>query len=141
MEAISRVSGKGQNRLLEKLNDLETQKEELELDIVKLKIAQDIRITEKEVKAWLKQFTKGDPNDPDFRKQVIALLVNSVYLFDDHMVIFFNVSGTKKVCFTDSKERLEDDLPLEKPSKFPSAHFSDLKAFTRAKSWNSRVIR
>lgn len=108
VEAIAKTPGSGQARLIEKLNKLEAEKTDVEIDVAKLKIAQDIRLTEDEIKAWLKQFAVGDPNDPDFRKWIIDTLVNAVYLFDGYMIIFFNLKGSKKICFQDMDKKLNE---------------------------------
>lgn len=55
---------------LAKINDkiaaLEARKESSDLELVKLRVAANITITPNEVKAWLRQFCKGDPLDEDF---------------------------------------------------------------------------
>lgn len=116
VEAIAKTSGRGQARLLEKLEKLDAQKNDLEIDIAKLKITQNIHLTEDEIKAWLKQFAHGDPDEPDFRQWLIDTLVNAVYLFDGYMIIFFNLKGTKKVCFQDVDDKL-DDMALSQELK------------------------
>ena len=73
-------------------------------------------LTEDEIKAWLKQFAHGDHDEPDFRKWLIDALVNAVYLFDGYMIIFFNLKGTKKVCFQDVDDKL-DDMALSQELK------------------------
>ena len=123
VEAIAKTPGMGQARLIEKLNALEAQKNDLEIDIAKLKIAQDIRLSEAEIKAWLKQFAVGDPNDPNFRKWVIDTLVNAVYLFDRYMIIYFNLKGSKQVCFSDVDEKLNDQGLSTELKKEPTFDF------------------
>jgi len=120
VEAIAKTPGRGQARLIEKLDVLEAQKNDLEIDIAKLRIAQGIQPTEVEVKAWLTQFSTGDPNDSDFRKWIIDVLVNAVYLYDTYMVIFFNLKGSKKICFTDMDDRLNEMELSTKLKKEPS---------------------
>ena len=121
VEAIAQTPGRGQARLIEKLDNLEAQKNDLEIDIAKLRIAQGIQPTEAEVKAWLKQFAAGDSDDPDFRKWIIDVLVNSVYLYDNYMVIFFNLKGSKKICFTDMDDKL-NEMELSSELKKAPAH-------------------
>lgn len=42
---------------------------------------------------WLEKFRGGNVNDAAFRRKVIDSLVNSVFLWDDHIRIAFNYSG------------------------------------------------
>lgn len=135
VEAIAKTSGRGQARLLEKLDALEAQKNDLEIDIAKLRIAQGIQPTEAEVKGWLKQFATGDPNDPDFRKWIIDVLVNAVYLYDTYMVIFFNLKGSKKICFTDMDDKLNEMGLSTELKKEPSHEIvSDFNGYAPASS-------
>ena len=77
------------------------QKAELETDLAKLRVAHDIQITETEVLAWLHQFKDGDPMDEDFRRRIIDVFINSVYLYDDKIIIFYNIRGGKQVSYID----------------------------------------
>ena len=43
---------------------------------------------------WLNDFKKGDRTDKAFRRKVIDTFVAAVYLWDDHIRIAFNYSGT-----------------------------------------------
>lgn len=106
-------------KIYDRMEILEGQKAELDEEIAKLRIAQEIRLTEDEVKAWLKQFTKGDPLDEDFRRRIIDVFINTVYLYDDRVIIFYNIKGGKQVSYIDLIN--SDDLPVEEES-------SDLKA-------------
>ena len=81
------------NRIYAKMEALEVQKADLEEDLVKLRIAASIRYTEEEVKAWIRNFCEGDIRDEEYRRKIIDLLVNSVYLYDDFGAIFYNFPG------------------------------------------------
>ena len=107
-------------RIYEKMEQLEAQKAAIENEIVKLKIASEIRFTEEEVRAWLKKFCTGDLFDPEFRRNIIDTFINAVYLYDDRVIIFYNIKGGKQVSYID----LEANLA---PSLEPSS--SDLNAF------------
>ena len=86
------------------MEELEAQKADIEIDVAKLKIAQGIRFTEAEVKAWLKQFCKGDLLDEEFRRRIIDVFINSVYLYDKRVIIFYNIKGGKQVSYIDVAE-------------------------------------
>ena len=99
-------------RIYEKMESLEAQKAALENDLIKLKIAHDIRFTEEEVRAWLKRFCTGDLFDPEFRRNIIETFINSVYLYDDRVIIFYNIKGGKQI----SKLELDTALSESKSS-------------------------
>ena len=79
----------------------------MELDLVKLRIANASAIPT-EVAAWLQQFCKGDPLDEDFRSRIINLFINTVYLYDDRVIVFYNIKNGKQVSFVGLCESLED---------------------------------
>ncbi len=107
-------------RIYARMEELEAQKADIEIDVAKLKIAQGIRFTEEEVKAWLKQFCKGDLLDEEFRRRIIDVFINSVYLYDNRVIIFYNIRGGKQVSYIDVAEAVN--------SEDTSANVSDLIA-------------
>ena len=90
---------------------LEAQKADVEADLARLRVATDIRLTETEVRAWIRQFTTGDPTDPEFRRRIIDVFINAVYLYDDRVIIFYNIRGGKQVSYIDLINA--PDLPAE----------------------------
>ena len=97
-------------RIYEKMEALENQRVDLEEDLIKQRIACGIRYTEDEVKAWIKNFCEGDIWDEAYRRKIIDLLVNTVYLYDDFGAIFYNFPGGKvKVPYGDMLLALQND--------------------------------
>ena len=88
-------------KIYARMETLESQKAELDADIAKLRIAQRIVLTEAEVKSWLRQFCAGDPLDEQFRRRIIDVFINAVYLYDDRVIIFYNIRGGKQVSYID----------------------------------------
>ena len=64
--------------IMARMEQLEQQRVEAETDLSKLRIRQKIRITEKEVTAWLNLFSRGDLFDMDFRLKLIDTFINVV---------------------------------------------------------------
>lgn len=91
--------------------ELEAQRAELESEVSGLKIATAITYTVPEVVAWLKQFCNGDPLDAEFRRRIIETFINSVYVYDDRIVIYFNVRGGKQISYADMLESTGDAEP------------------------------
>ena len=99
--------------IMERMRQLELQRVEAETELSKLRIQQKIKISEKEVTAWLRTFSKGDLFDMDFRKQIIDTFINSVYLYDNKVVIFYNIKEGRMTCgieqISDLDEKIEAD--------------------------------
>ena len=95
----------------EKADLLDMQKRELEIDLAKLELATGIQYTAADIAKWLQQFCKGDIMDKDFRRRIIDVFVNAVYLFDDHMVVFYNIRGGKQVSYIEMLDATAEITP------------------------------
>lgn len=85
------------------LNDLETQKAQLELK-------RGYKLTKKDLLVFIEELLKGDVNDKDYQKQIIDHLVSQVFVSDDNTVVYFNIRGGKdieKSTIDDTKEVVE----------------------------------
>ena len=109
------------------METLEQQKASMENELIKLRIASDIRFTEEEVRAWLKRFCTGDLFDPEFRRNIIDTFINCIYLYDDRIIIFYNITGGKEVSYIDLAESLDagsegsgSDLNANAPRRSPN---------------------
>lgn len=87
------------DRLSAKVEKLDQQKKDLEIDLSKLKIANGIRYSESDIETWLRQFCKGDIMDLEFQRRIIDVFINSIYLYDDKVVIFYNIKGGKQISY------------------------------------------
>lgn len=88
-------------RIEKRSAELEEQKEALEVELARIKIVENIRLTTKEVEAYLKQFKNGDLTDSEFRYKLIKTLVNCVYLYDDKVLIYYNLKDSKTIHYID----------------------------------------
>ena len=100
-------------RIYGKMESIEMQKADLEIDLSKLRIANTIRYTKEEIIAWLKLFCKGDLSDIAFRQRIIDTFINSVYVYDDRVIIFYNIRGSKPITYTDMLNATETASNLE----------------------------
>ena len=115
-------------RIYEKIETADMQKVDLEIDLSKLHIANKIRYTEAEIVAWLKLFCKGDLFDMEFRRRIIDTFINSVYLYDDRVVVFYNIRGGKQVSYIDMLDATEGFPGLDdEPAPADSAETPDAK--------------
>ena len=97
-------------RIADRMKQLELQRIEAETDLSKLRIQQNIRITKKEVAAWLQTFASGDLFDPDTRIRIIDTFINSIYLWDDKIVIFYNIKEGKQTIGIDQIGDLDEKI-------------------------------
>lgn len=118
IDSISETDSKTvRKRLLSQAEALETQIADVELDLSRLKITMEIHFTEEQIAAWLRTFAKVDPMDFESRARVIDAFVNSVFLYDDRIVIYYNIKGGSQVSFVemldDTTEPTNDNPNLE----------------------------
>lgn len=97
-------------RIYEKIESLEAQKSAMENELIKLRIAGEIRLTEDDVCSWLRRFCTGDLFDPDFRRDIIDTFINCIYLFDDRIIVFYNIKGGKQISYIDLIETLNKNV-------------------------------
>lgn len=93
-----------------RLEELERQKEELEISILQAQL-QRPRYTKELVVDWISQFKYGDVNSRDYQMQIIDTFINSIYLFEDKIVFTYNFKGgTETISLADVEAALGSDL-------------------------------
>lgn len=95
-------------RYHEKIETLETQKADIEMNLATLKIAAGHRYTKEQIADWLKTFCSGDKLNVDIQKRIIDVLVNSVYVYDDKIIIYYNVKDGKQISYIDACNDIPD---------------------------------
>ena len=94
---------------------MEKQKEELSLSIAMAEL-QKPKLTREYMECWFSQFKCGDPNSNEYRKRLIDSFVNSVYVFDDKLVLTFNYQhGTQTVSLAEIEASFGSDLDGSSP--------------------------
>ena len=88
-------------KIYARMEALEAQRAEVETNLASLRIASKLRLTEADIRAMLKVFSTGDPMDPDFRRRMIDTFVSAVYLFDDRIVVFYNLRSAQDITHAD----------------------------------------
>lgn len=108
-----------QDRITEKVDTLNAQKEDAIRDLAALKIACAHTVSLPDVKKWLSAFLGGDPLDENYRRRIIDTFVNAVYIFDDRIAIYYSTSPESPVPFaemqTDISSLGSDLLGLAQP--------------------------
>ena len=88
----------------ERLEQLEETKRELEARIAEEKLAKP-KVTEEFIRFWLLRFRKLDMSLKDQRQALVDTFINSIYLYDDKVLITFNYKeGTQTVTFGEAVE-------------------------------------
>ena len=91
---------------------MEEQRKELEASILQEQIAKPL-LTREQILFWFERFRQGDPSDPAYQQKIIDCFVNSVYIFDDRLVINFNYKDGDKLVSLQSSSLAEYGLPFE----------------------------
>ena len=121
VDSIITMPASARPRIAEKMELLEAQRLDAEADLAKLRIQHRITLTKKQVAAWLKTFSGGDLMDPVFRQRVIETFINSVYLYDEKTVIFFNLREGQETAYIDPISELDELAEdFEESNKKPS---------------------
>ena len=82
----------------------EETKRELEARIAEEKLAKP-KVTEEFIRFWLLRFRKLNMNQKDQRQALVDTFINSIYLYDDKVLITFNYKeGTQTVTFGEATE-------------------------------------
>lgn len=95
-------------KINEKADALQKELSDVETTIAKIKLRADCIVKKENVVKYLESFKGGDLFDVDFRQRLINTLIQSIYLFDDKIVIYFNVTGAKQVSYIDAIRSLEE---------------------------------
>ncbi len=99
----------------ERLISLENQKETLLTSIETAKLQQN-KLTKKQMEQWFSQFCVGNPEDQSFRRNLIDTFVNSVYVYDDKIVLTYNYHyNTQTIALSEVEEYLGSDLDRRGP--------------------------
>ena len=77
----------------DRMNELEEQKKDLRLALAAAKLKEDLALKKEHIVFFLHQFAGMDYSDIDCQKRLIKTFLNSVFVYDDKVVLTFNYSG------------------------------------------------
>ena len=79
---------------------------------IQIEKAHKINLDEMQVKFFLKHIRSGDINDIKYRKMLVNVLINKIYLYDDHITVFFNTQdkeySSKVPTIEEAEVRIKD---------------------------------
>lgn len=73
----------------ERMEELERQKDELNISLIRAQMAQPV-FTKEEIVKWISRFKYGNINDKAYQREMIDTFLNSVYVYDDKIVFTYN---------------------------------------------------
>ena len=79
------------------MDELEEQKSELEAALAVSKLKQDLGLTKEKILYFLYRFADMDYTDLNCQKRLIKTFINSVFVYDDKIVLTFNYSGDDRI--------------------------------------------
>lgn len=94
------------NKMNERAEILEERQAALHAELSGLRVIVERRPTIEAIKHWLLNFCKGDLFDLNFRRRIIDVLINSIYLFDDKIAIYYNTKDAKQISYIE----MADDI-------------------------------
>ena len=112
----------------ERLEQLEETKHELEARIAEEKLAKP-KVTEEFIRFWLLRFRKLDMSLKDQRQALVDTFINSIYLYDDKVLITFNYKeGTQTITFEEAAQAASKE------------NGSDLDCFTAPRKTSTQCV-
>lgn len=105
-----------------RMEELDQQKAELREALAASKLREDLGLKKEHILYFLHRFTQMDYTDEACRKQLIKTFVNSVFVYDDKVVLTFNYSGDDRTITLH-----EIDAGLQQGVRLPRAVFHHLK--------------
>lgn len=92
------------------LEELETQRDSLKASILQLQLERH-KFTKEEIVDWISKYKYGNIDDPDYRKEIIDTFVNSVFVYDDKLVLTYNYKdGTETLTLQEIDAALSSNL-------------------------------
>jgi DNA invertase Pin-like site-specific DNA recombinase len=93
-----------------KAENLQIQKEDIEIELAKARISNKIRLTKENVLAFLNKFRNGDLFDEQYRQEIIDVFIHSIYVYDDKIVIYFNLGNSQQTSFIEMLDETTAEL-------------------------------
>lgn len=108
VDALTTIPEAGRPALYDKIERIGAAKADMEIDVAKLRVLSEVRYKQEDIEAWIKSMCRGDLMSIDFRRQLIDVFINSVYLFDDRVAIVYNVKNGKQISAIDVINAVDD---------------------------------
>lgn len=121
---VSGVSPTVVKTLDAKITELTQLLNDLTVHQSKIEIEQGLKITKDDIVSFVADFIKGNPHDKEFQKRIIDNLINAFYIYDDKVVIYFNIKGGKETAFIGKDETDDAVKNIENTSGCECSNFN-----------------
>ncbi|MCL2226085.1 MAG: recombinase family protein [Oscillospiraceae bacterium] len=89
-------AGRVMDVIYDQIEKRQSEKANLEAQLAKEKIQAPL-LKYGQIKYFFEQFAKGDISDLEHRQAFVDTFVNKIFLFDDHMTIYYNAHNSQKI--------------------------------------------
>lgn len=97
---------------------LEIDKENLQQVLVVAKMSCQVFKSKEELKNIFDMFISGERTDNNFRKRIVKLFINSIFVFEDFIVIYYNLFDNNFTTFEEMQEHLQNNFNVEGAEKY-----------------------
>ena len=114
----------------QRMDELDEQTAEIKAALASAKLKENLGLTKEHIIYFLHQFANMDYTDLECQKRLIKTFINSVFVYDDKIVLTFNYSGDNRTITL-----MEIDAGLQQGVRLPSmlSHQRKRDAFTVGK--------
>lgn len=109
---FNELNNEFRDKLNTKANSLTIQKNDIQNEINKLKLASVVTHSKDDIKDLLKVYLNENINNVEFKKKIINNFVNSVYVFDDKILIYYNLFGKEKINYKQALESMKENADV-----------------------------
>ena len=95
------------SRINTRADELAVELAALDADLSHLRLQVDHSLTAAQISAYLRTLRNGDPLDPDFRRRIIDSFIQRVYLFDDKILVYYNIKETAPITYDQAIDDLD----------------------------------
>lgn len=95
------------SRINTRADELAVELAALDADLSHLRLQVDHSLTAAQIAAYLRTLRNGGPLDPDFRRRIIDSFIQRVYLFDDKILVYYNIKETAPITYDQAIDDLD----------------------------------
>jgi hypothetical protein len=99
---------------------LTKQKLHTEAEVSKMKIAIELPHTKEDLLKYLQLFAKGEADDPEYRRRIIDRLIYKIFVYDDKILVYFNLLDDRHISIDNLPDLDEADLEPAEYDETPS---------------------
>ena len=109
----------------------------IESEISRLSLRVDHTLKAVDIARYLHSLKSGDPMSPDFRRRIIDTFIQRVYLFDDKILVYYNIKNTAPIEYESALADLDglqsqlcsDSCEYGSPNSIQSEHILYIYTF------------